>query len=347
MRMRRISVVISLALLVTIFLVHPVFSSPFTRPSSLINIPTSDILKKGEVEVGISALGQEDISTEADGWINFGLFNKVELGLVLLTPYEVVGNAKLRILEEKKNRPALSVGVLNITDKERISSTGDASLWKPMNYTLYAVLGKEIPYLGKGYLGIGNRWFEAHGSEDKKGSGIFLGIKKEIKPLTLSAEFDGKYPNIGMELEFPQGVKLKVALTELRYLNEKYEDELDKEIKFALGLSFTNKLSVDARKKDRKTEKELAKVKAQLKRARMAAKRVRAALRKQRLKAKGRIGRPEVYMVKKGDCLWFIAGYEKIYGNPFLWKKIFKANRDKIRDPDLIYPYQKLKIPRD
>ncbi len=48
-----------------------------------------------------------------------------------------------------------------------------------------------------------------------------------------------------------------------------------------------------------------------------------------------------------GDNLWKIAGFTWIYNNPRLWPKIFKANRDKIKDPDLIYPGQVFTIPRD
>ncbi len=45
------------------------------------------------------------------------------------------------------------------------------------------------------------------------------------------------------------------------------------------------------------------------------------------------------------DCLWNIAGKPTIYNDPFLWPKIWLANDDQIRNPDLIYPGQILKIP--
>jgi len=48
---------------------------------------------------------------------------------------------------------------------------------------------------------------------------------------------------------------------------------------------------------------------------------------------------------KDRDCLWNIAKKPKIYDNPFLWPKIWQGNRDQIKNPDLIYPGQKLKIP--
>jgi len=47
---------------------------------------------------------------------------------------------------------------------------------------------------------------------------------------------------------------------------------------------------------------------------------------------------------KKRDCLWRIAEKKFIFSNPYKWPKIWKANKDIISDPDLIYPGQKLKI---
>ncbi len=52
------------------------------------------------------------------------------------------------------------------------------------------------------------------------------------------------------------------------------------------------------------------------------------------------------YTVVRGDCLWNIAKKQDYYGNGFAWPKIYKANRDKIKNPDLIYPKQEFSIPK-
>ncbi|VAX26651.1 LysM domain protein [hydrothermal vent metagenome] len=51
------------------------------------------------------------------------------------------------------------------------------------------------------------------------------------------------------------------------------------------------------------------------------------------------------YTVVKGDYLWKIAKKDQFYGNGFAWPVIYNANRDQIKDPDLIYPKQVFKIP--
>ncbi len=48
------------------------------------------------------------------------------------------------------------------------------------------------------------------------------------------------------------------------------------------------------------------------------------------------------------DCLWNIAGYEFIYNDPFSWRLLYEANKDKMprpNNPDLIYPDMILTIP--
>ena len=55
---------------------------------------------------------------------------------------------------------------------------------------------------------------------------------------------------------------------------------------------------------------------------------------------------PEKYTVVRGDCLYKISGYETIYNNPARWPVLYRANRDQIKDPNLIYPDWILVVPR-
>jgi len=51
----------------------------------------------------------------------------------------------------------------------------------------------------------------------------------------------------------------------------------------------------------------------------------------------------KIHTVKKGDTLWDLAGY--YYNNPFIWRNIYNANIEKIKDPHWIYPGQEFIIP--
>jgi nucleoid-associated protein YgaU len=50
------------------------------------------------------------------------------------------------------------------------------------------------------------------------------------------------------------------------------------------------------------------------------------------------------YTVVSGDSLSKIAKHH--YGDANLWRRIWEANRDQIKNPDLIHPGQVLKIPQ-
>ncbi|MBD3243072.1 MAG: LysM peptidoglycan-binding domain-containing protein [Chitinivibrionales bacterium] len=52
------------------------------------------------------------------------------------------------------------------------------------------------------------------------------------------------------------------------------------------------------------------------------------------------------HRVAKGECLWYIAGYSDVYGDPYQWSKLYDANRRAITNPDLIYPGQELVVVR-
>lgn len=53
---------------------------------------------------------------------------------------------------------------------------------------------------------------------------------------------------------------------------------------------------------------------------------------------------PEIYVVQAGDSLSKIA--KERYGDMSRWPEIFEANKDQIKDPNLIQIGQKLVIPR-
>jgi len=55
---------------------------------------------------------------------------------------------------------------------------------------------------------------------------------------------------------------------------------------------------------------------------------------------------PVTHTVTKGECLWWISEYKHVYNDPFMWPMIYKANRDQIKNPDLIYPGQQFDVPR-
>ncbi|MFO8064900.1 MAG: LysM peptidoglycan-binding domain-containing protein [Spirochaetota bacterium] len=62
--------------------------------------------------------------------------------------------------------------------------------------------------------------------------------------------------------------------------------------------------------------------------------------------------KPRYYEVRlipdRRDCFWRIAEYEFIYDDPWEWRRIYEANKDKLPDPDnpdLILPGTRLRIP--
>ncbi len=64
------------------------------------------------------------------------------------------------------------------------------------------------------------------------------------------------------------------------------------------------------------------------------------ALKKRKKKAEVKI---ILYTVKKNDTLWGLS--KRFMNNPYNWVGIYKTNGEKIKDPDKIYPGQKIFIP--
>jgi hypothetical protein len=53
------------------------------------------------------------------------------------------------------------------------------------------------------------------------------------------------------------------------------------------------------------------------------------------------------YTVQPGDTLWGIAAHTAIYRDAWLWPLLYTGNRNRLNDPDLIFPQQVLTVPRE
>ena len=56
---------------------------------------------------------------------------------------------------------------------------------------------------------------------------------------------------------------------------------------------------------------------------------------------------PIMYKVKRSETLVDIARRHEVFNDQFMWPLLYKANRDQIRDPKVVFPDQILSIPRD
>jgi nucleoid-associated protein YgaU len=102
-----------------------------------------------------------------------------------------------------------------------------------------------------------------------------------------------------------------------------------------------------AEEKVKAAEKAAAEAKAQAARLERDKKLAEAATRREeslaRLRRQAEERKPRVYVVKSGDSLSKIA--KEVLGDASRWPEIFEANKDQIKDPNLIYPGQELYLP--
>ena len=68
---------------------------------------------------------------------------------------------------------------------------------------------------------------------------------------------------------------------------------------------------------------------------------------KKAVKPQSRFTTYRVKLSNPRECLWRISGYKSIYGNGRKWPSIYKANKHKIKNPNLIHPGLLLQIPRE
>jgi len=56
---------------------------------------------------------------------------------------------------------------------------------------------------------------------------------------------------------------------------------------------------------------------------------------------------PKEHQLVYGECLWTVAGYEEIYGDPLKWTRLWRGNTNMIEDPDWVLAGWTIKVPRE
>jgi nucleoid-associated protein YgaU len=54
----------------------------------------------------------------------------------------------------------------------------------------------------------------------------------------------------------------------------------------------------------------------------------------------------ERHVVKPGESLWSISAKPDVYGEGARWNRLYRGNKNRIKNPDRIYPGQEIQIPR-
>lgn len=191
----------------------PVFAAPSVNgPTGLINNPTADVLRDGQI-----SLGYYNLKNGGVGSFNTNIAPNLEIGVAGFRydgqDNENYVNAKFSLVRETVLTPGFSIGAEDIAGRSQRS--------------VYAVASKGLPFGFRIHAGTGNGRF----------NGVFAGIEKTINPLsiitgnnafpatTLIAEYDGKDMNYGARLSIVPGLKLDAGVRN----HDSY-----------IGISFTN-----------------------------------------------------------------------------------------------------------
>ena len=195
--MKKVIIGLSCALLLTTM---PVLAAPSVNgPTGLINSPTADVLRPGQLTLGYYHLKDGGVAS-----FNTNVAPNLELGVAAFR-YDGQSNtnyinAKFAVMPETVLAPGLAIGV------EDISNNAERSV--------YAVASKAFPFGFRIHAGAGGGRF----------NGVFAGIEKTINPIsimtgssafpstTLIAEYDGKTMNYGARMSIITGFKLDAGI---------------------------------------------------------------------------------------------------------------------------------------
>lgn len=157
------------------------------------------------------------------------------------------------------------------------------------------------------------------------------------------------------DLEFSKGDVQKadlyysLALGKLEILETSYLQEL-KRREEAARLEFEMKRQAEAeieRQKILDQERLAAEAREAARQKKIAAEKAEARLKAERDRQEKSVKPVARHTVKRGETLPQIAALQEVYGESSLWPLIYRANRDQISNPAVLWPGQVLRIPRN
>lgn len=141
-----------------------------------------------------------------------------------------------------------------------------------------------------------------------------------------------------------------LAVGKAEILEQLYTKELQRReeaARFALELRRQAEAEMDRQKKLEQERAEAAALEAAERAARLEAEKAEARRRAERAKHEKEVQPVARHTVKRGETLPQIAALPEVYGDSSLWPLIYKANRDQIGNPAVLWPGQVLRIPRN
>ena len=228
--------------------------------SGLVDIPTGAVLEHGVFAVGpyvAARLDQRQVSSDAIGeylvattcfHLNFGLFDRVEVGLgyvwnedgwgeqrgELFT--EQAANLKVQLLKEQEVGavPSIAIGIEYLGDgiltTDSVVDNSSPSPFLSVSKTF------NLPRIHQfsGHIGVGANRFQF----EEGPLGLFVGLSKEFRPalargdITMSLEFDGADVNAGMHYITASGLQIALGAETLNNPDA---------LRYLVAVSWTNK----------------------------------------------------------------------------------------------------------
>ena len=263
-----------LPLLALITISHPASGEIFTE-SGLVDIPTGRVLKHGIFGAGTYLSFQQramegfpttNLGNTVAIRLNFGLFDRVEVGLEHLwnehnsePSTERAVNLKIQLLKEQEVGviPSVAIGIENLGDKLFSGEENE-------NLSAFFAVSKtfNLPRIHQfsGHIGVGTQRF-AFGENP---IGLFVGLSKEFQPafargdITMNLEFDGAGVNAGMRYITSSGLQVALGAETLNS---------PEELQYLAAVSWTNERLIDQIDETRRLIKQATRLAIEAKRA--------------------------------------------------------------------------------